>query len=76
MYSTQSYWVFGLFPPSCVLGSRNTTFRKLDLFPSSGERGRRHLETKTDPVSETSCFYSTKDRTMEKVQNPVTLCPF
>jgi hypothetical protein len=41
---TQNYWVFGLLPSSCVVGSRNTTFRKLDLLPSSGEGGgRRHL---------------------------------
>jgi hypothetical protein len=33
----QSYWNFGLFPSSGVFGSRNKTFRKLDLFPSSGE---------------------------------------
>jgi hypothetical protein len=37
VYSTQNYWGFGLFPLSGVFGSRNTTFRKLDLFPSSGE---------------------------------------
>jgi hypothetical protein len=29
VYSTQSCWDFGLFPSSGVLGSRNTTFRKL-----------------------------------------------
>jgi hypothetical protein len=34
---TQNYWVFGLFPSSDIL--ENTTFRKLDLFPSSGEDG-------------------------------------
>jgi hypothetical protein len=34
---TQNYWAFGLFPSSGVLESRNTMFRKLDLFPSSGE---------------------------------------
>jgi hypothetical protein len=34
---SQNYWFFGLFPSSGVLGSRNTTFQKLDLFPSSGE---------------------------------------
>jgi hypothetical protein len=27
----------GLFPSSCI--PKNTTFRKLDLFPSSGEGG-------------------------------------
>jgi hypothetical protein len=41
VYSTQSYWGFGLFPSSGVLGSRNTTFWKLDLFPSSGEGGKK-----------------------------------
>jgi hypothetical protein len=44
VYSTQNYWGFGLFPLSGVLESRNTTFRKLDPFPSLGERGgKRHL---------------------------------
>jgi hypothetical protein len=37
MYITKNYWVFGLFPLSGIL--ENTTFRKLDLFPSSGEGG-------------------------------------
>jgi hypothetical protein len=37
VYSTQDYWVFGFFPSSGVLGSRNTTFRKVDLCPFSGE---------------------------------------
>jgi hypothetical protein len=37
VYNTQKYWVFGLFPSSGIL--ENTTFRKLDLFPSSGEGG-------------------------------------
>jgi hypothetical protein len=31
----QNYWVLGLFPSSGIL--ENTTFRKLNLFPSSGE---------------------------------------
>jgi hypothetical protein len=34
-FGTQNYWVFGLFPSSGIL--ENTTFRKLELFPSSGE---------------------------------------
>jgi hypothetical protein len=29
-----------------------------------------HWRTETDPVSETSCFYSQEHQTMEKVQNP------
>jgi hypothetical protein len=37
VYNTQNYWVFGLFPSSGIL--ENTTFRKPDLFPSSGEDG-------------------------------------
>jgi hypothetical protein len=37
VYNTLCYWVFGLFPSSGIL--ENTTFRKLDLFPSSGEGG-------------------------------------
>jgi hypothetical protein len=36
VYNTQNYWVFGLFPSSGIL---ENTFRKLDLFPSSGEEG-------------------------------------
>jgi hypothetical protein len=40
VYSTQNYWVFGLYPSSGILGNINTTFRKLDLFLSSGEGGR------------------------------------
>jgi hypothetical protein len=34
---------------------KNTTFRKLDLFPSSGVFP--HLRTETDPVSDTLCFF-------------------
>jgi hypothetical protein len=33
-----------------------------------------HMKTETHPVSETSCFYSTEHRTMEKSKNAVTLC--
>jgi hypothetical protein len=39
--SKQIYWGFGLFPSSGILGSRNTTFRKLDLFSSSSETGEK-----------------------------------
>jgi hypothetical protein len=31
----RDYWVFGHCPSSGIL--KNTTFRKLDVFPSSGE---------------------------------------
>jgi hypothetical protein len=37
-YLIQDYWVFGLCPSSGILKTqKNTTFRKMDLFPSSGE---------------------------------------
>jgi hypothetical protein len=35
--NSQNYWVFGRFPSSDIL--ENTTFQKLDLFPSSDEGG-------------------------------------
>jgi hypothetical protein len=38
---SQRYWVFGLCPSSEFEITKNTTFRKLDLFTSSGEG--RHL---------------------------------
>jgi hypothetical protein len=34
VYNTRDYWVFGLGPLSRI--PKNTTFRELDLFPSSG----------------------------------------
>jgi hypothetical protein len=37
VYNTENYWVFGLFPSSGILeNTKETTFRKQDLFPSSG----------------------------------------
>jgi hypothetical protein len=39
VYVVQDSQTFsGLFPSSCI-PKKNTTFRKLDLFPSSGEGG-------------------------------------
>jgi hypothetical protein len=86
VYSTQNYRAFGLFSMSGVLGRRNTTFRSLDVVAPSdllevclarskgpnrvGVFSPLHLMAERDPVSETSCFYSQKHRTMEKVQNP------
>jgi hypothetical protein len=70
VYNTREYWVFGLCPPSDIL--KKTSFRKLDLFPSSGEGmgdtysvgfvrkswylPLLHLRTETDLVSETLCY--------------------
>jgi hypothetical protein len=34
-----NYWVFGLLSSSDILETRKHDFRKLDLFPSSGQRG-------------------------------------
>jgi hypothetical protein len=39
MRYTQTYWVFELCPSSGIQKLENTTFRKLDLFPSSGGGG-------------------------------------
>jgi hypothetical protein len=35
VYNSRGYWVFGLYPSSGI--RKNTMFRKLDLFPSTGE---------------------------------------
>jgi hypothetical protein len=37
LYNTQNYWVSRFCPSSGVLTGKKTSFRKLDLFPSSGE---------------------------------------
>jgi hypothetical protein len=35
----QNFWISGLCPPSRILNIlENTAFRKLDMFPFSGER--------------------------------------
>jgi hypothetical protein len=40
VYNTHYNWIFGLSPLSDILKKlENTPFRKLDLFPSSGEVG-------------------------------------
>jgi hypothetical protein len=39
VYNTQNYWVFGLVHRPVFKKRDNTAFRKLDLFPSSGEGG-------------------------------------
>jgi hypothetical protein len=36
-FIAQNNWVFGLFPLSGVFGSRNTTFRKLDVSFNEGQ---------------------------------------
>jgi hypothetical protein len=45
VYVVQSYWAcFGLYPSSCMWKTKNpTTFRRLDLSPSSGGWGRTNL---------------------------------
>jgi hypothetical protein len=69
--NTQNYWGFGFRRP-VFQKPENETFWKLDLFPSSGKRGRTepgiypsfphemqiplHLRTETHPVSETLCY--------------------
>jgi hypothetical protein len=41
MYDTQNYWGSRLCPSSGIK-NYNPTFRKLDLFPSSGEERKTH----------------------------------
>jgi hypothetical protein len=68
VYNTQDYWVFGLCPSSDILKTQKNTFRKLDLFPSSGEG-----ETPT-PASEMLCYFVLLEyKTMDKVQKPSNL---
>jgi hypothetical protein len=55
VYNTQNYWVFGLFPSSGIL--ENTTFRKLDLFPSSyGRRTPTQLGPSGQPLSDSHSY--------------------
>jgi hypothetical protein len=64
VYNTQIYWVFGLCPSSGFFlnnNEKNTTFQKLDLFPSS-----------TDPVSETLCFSLLFRKNPDDGQSPKT----
>jgi hypothetical protein len=85
VYSTQNYWGFGLFPSSGVLGSRNT-IRKLDLLPSSGERGEK-TPTQFGPLERSSlnhwdqiqflicCVFTPKDTGRWKMsKTPVIMC--
>jgi hypothetical protein len=51
VYNTQGYWVSGFFPSSGIL--ENTMFRKLDLFPSSGEGGGK-TPTQLGPLERTN----------------------
>jgi hypothetical protein len=44
VYNTQNYWVCVLCPsPGILIKKKKTTFRKLDLFPSSSEEERANL---------------------------------
>jgi hypothetical protein len=56
--------VLGLLQSSDVFGSRNTTFRKLYLFPSTDE-GREKAPT---------AVWAQKHQIIEQDQNPVILC--
>jgi hypothetical protein len=68
---TQNYWGFGLFPSSDIL--ENTTFRKLDLFPSSGEGGEK-TPTQLGPLERVNhnhrhnctCLYLTEEPSNRK----------
>jgi hypothetical protein len=52
VYNTQNYWDFGICPSSV-----DNTFRKVDLFPSSGERGDTYcVVSLPGPVIQVSSF--------------------
>jgi hypothetical protein len=55
---TQNYRGSGLFPSSGVLGSRNTTFRKPNLFPSSGGDEKK-TPTQLGPSERANLHHST-----------------
>jgi hypothetical protein len=50
--------VSGLFPSSCI-PKKNTTFRNLDLFPSSGEGGEK-IPTQLGPLERANLNHWTK----------------
>jgi hypothetical protein len=50
-YNTENYWVFGLSQSSGILEIENMTFRKLDLFSSSGEVGEDTYSVRSLPCS-------------------------
>jgi hypothetical protein len=57
VFRVQNYWVFGLWPSSGVLDIlENTTLRKLDLFPSSGEGEDMYSVGKQIQFSKRFCF--------------------
>jgi hypothetical protein len=47
--NSQNHWVCGLCPSSEILNNEETTFPKLDFFPSSGEG--RETPTALGPLS-------------------------
>jgi hypothetical protein len=59
----------GLCPSSGFLQTENTTFRKLDLFPSSGEGGGGTYSTEKQKACLSTGDTRTEEiRTMDKVQ--------
>jgi hypothetical protein len=43
VYSTQNYWISGLFRSSEILNTENNTFHKLGLFPFSGDEREKFV---------------------------------
>jgi hypothetical protein len=75
VYDIQDYWVFGLCPTSGIIKTqKNTTFRKLDLFPSSGVSCPLTLRRKQIQFPKRCillCFYNTGRWT--KSEHPIVL---
>jgi hypothetical protein len=79
VYNTQNYWVSGLCPSFGII--KNTTFRKLDLFPSSDEgvgdaysvltnRGQKQIQFPKHSVLLCSLEYQMMDRVQKKPAIP------
>jgi hypothetical protein len=73
VYNTQDYWVFGLCPSSGIL--KNTTFQKLHLFLSSGERWEDTYSIWLEWTQQSRCLPTPHLRTETDAVSE-TLCSF
>jgi hypothetical protein len=75
LYHTQNYWVFGHFPSSGILGNREHDVRKLDLFPSSGVKGKTPIQLGPLDTAKLNHWIEVSGR-WKKSKNPVILSNF
>jgi hypothetical protein len=67
--STQNHWACGVYPSSEIQYSYGTTFRQMDLFPSSGEE--RETLSLLDPLERLNLNH----KQTNKQTNSVALSP-